>query len=159
MACKRLTFGQYIHYNLLSSKTHQSFPSDPYSTQYLMIFSEFCHFIAVPVVALLPRFCRSGNWFQRRIDEALHYTECVWRHRLESDLKRTNDGWQHHDKACFFMPAAGSWTIIVTQPIRTRDSSALVHSLRRICKCMCMHCIQLAMHVDMVYNSLRIAQF
>jgi hypothetical protein len=35
-------FGQYTHYDLLSSKTHHSFKSDLYSTQYLVIFSEFC---------------------------------------------------------------------------------------------------------------------
>jgi hypothetical protein len=36
-------------------------------------------------------------------------------------------------------PAAGSWTIIVTRPIRTRDPSALAHGLTRICiVCACM---------------------
>jgi hypothetical protein len=39
---KRLTFGQCTHYNLLLSKTHRSFPLDIYSTQYLLIISEFC---------------------------------------------------------------------------------------------------------------------
>jgi hypothetical protein len=89
-----LTFGQYADYNLLSSITYQSFPSDLYSSQYLVTFSEFCRSrnrSASPVSADwktgfnvgLTRQPRSGG-------TALH--GMVWRHRLESDPKRTNDG-------------------------------------------------------------------
>jgi hypothetical protein len=45
----------------------------------------------------------------------------------------------------------GSWTIIVTQPIRTRDShlTSVLIVVLVVCEFkMCMHCIQLAMHVD-----------
>jgi hypothetical protein len=99
---KRLTFSQYAHYNLLSSKTHQNFPSYLYSTQYLMIFSEFCCFIAIPVIALPPPFLLIRKLVSTGSHdrEVLHYTECAWRHWLESDLKWTNDGWQCHDKTC-----------------------------------------------------------
>jgi hypothetical protein len=48
---KRLTFGQYTHYNLLSSKTHHSFPTVFYFGRFLGIFAEFYKFFAVVVIA------------------------------------------------------------------------------------------------------------
>jgi hypothetical protein len=48
---KGWTFGQHTHYNLLSSKTHQSFSTVFYFGRYLGIISEFYEFIAVAVIA------------------------------------------------------------------------------------------------------------
>jgi hypothetical protein len=47
VACKRLTFGQYTHYNLLSSKTHQSYTTVFYFGRSFSIFAEFYEFFAV----------------------------------------------------------------------------------------------------------------
>jgi hypothetical protein len=141
-----------------------------------VIFSKFCRFIAVPVITLPPPVSADrktgfnvGLTQLSHDREALHYMECAWHHWLESDPKRTNDWWQRHDKTCFLTPPAGSWTI-VTRSICTQDlwdglSSALAHVTWMLLAleflqgrpntcmhCMWMHCIQLAMHVDMVYN-------
>jgi hypothetical protein len=51
LACKRLTFG---HYDLLSSKTHQSFPTVFYFGRYLGIFAEFYQLFAVAVISHAP---------------------------------------------------------------------------------------------------------
>jgi hypothetical protein len=52
--------------SLLSAivKNQSKFPIGP------LFYSIFCRFIAVPVIALPPRFCCSENWFQRRSDLA-----------------------------------------------------------------------------------------
>jgi hypothetical protein len=108
----KLTFGQHTHYNLLSSKNHQSFPSDLYSTQYLVIFSEFCRFIAVPVIALPPPV--SADWKTGFSDLAATIGKhCITRNARDvTDSSRIwneqNYGWQRHDKTCFLTPAAGS---------------------------------------------------
>jgi hypothetical protein len=49
VACKRLTFSQFTH-NLLSSKTHQSFPTVFYFGRFVGIFAEFYEFFAVAVI-------------------------------------------------------------------------------------------------------------
>jgi hypothetical protein len=41
----------YTHYNLLSSKTHQSFPTVFYFGRFFWIFAEFYEFFAVAVIA------------------------------------------------------------------------------------------------------------
>jgi hypothetical protein len=41
VARKRLTFGQYTHYNLLSSKTHQSFSTEFYFGRFWGILQFF----------------------------------------------------------------------------------------------------------------------
>jgi hypothetical protein len=46
-----LTFGQYTHYNLLFSKTHQSFLMVFYFGRFLGIFAKFYEFFAVAVIA------------------------------------------------------------------------------------------------------------
>jgi hypothetical protein len=52
VARKRLTFGQYAHYNLLSSKIHQSFSTVLIDFgRFLGIFAEFYKFFAVAVIA------------------------------------------------------------------------------------------------------------
>jgi hypothetical protein len=51
MVRKGLTFGQYAHYNLLSSKTHQSFSTVFYFGRFLGILAEFDEFFAVVVIA------------------------------------------------------------------------------------------------------------
>jgi hypothetical protein len=131
-------------------------PIKVFSTQYFVIFSEVCCFIVLPVISLPPLFLpirklvSTLDWPGSHDREALHYLECAWCDRLESDPKRTNDGWQRHHKTCFLTPAAGSWTIIVTRPIHTWD-----WHLTRVCiVVVCEFRIQLAMYVDMVYNLL-----
>jgi hypothetical protein len=143
-------FCQYTQYNLLSSKTNQSFPSDLYSTQYLVIFSEFCCFIAVTVIVLSPPFLPIGKLVSTLGWPGSHIgRHCIIRNvRDVTDSSRIrneqNDGWQCHDKTCFSTPAAGSWTIIVTRPIRTRDSHLTRVCVVVVCEFpMCMHCIQL----------------
>jgi hypothetical protein len=48
---KRLTFGQYTHYDMISSKTHQRFQTVFYFGRFLGIFAEFYEFFAVAVIA------------------------------------------------------------------------------------------------------------
>jgi hypothetical protein len=48
--------------------------------------------------------------------------------------------------------------MIITRPIRTRDSPLACVCIVVACEFrMCMHCIQLAMHVDIVYCSILIS--
>jgi hypothetical protein len=147
VARKRLTFGQYTRYNLLSSKTHQSFPT------VLITLVDFCRILPVLCCcgncAFLPRLYRSKNWFSLGnglvTNSGRHCITRTARGVSNLSLIRNGhcDGWQRHDKTLFLTPAAGSLTTIVTLPIRTERSKPGYHTKYSmyqyvvVCECAC----------------------